>query len=42
LHGTKANLTVGELLVSSHESNFEAGRTMNRVYYCDLDAARWM
>lgn len=42
LHGTKANLTVGELLVPGHESNFEQGRTMNYVYFtATLDAATW-
>ena len=29
LHGTKADLAVGDLLVSGRESNFEAGRVMN-------------
>lgn len=42
LHGTKADLTVGELLVPGHESNFEEGRTMNYVYFtATLDAATW-
>lgn len=42
LHGTKASLAVGELLVSGHESNFEAGRAMNYVYFtATLDAATW-
>ena len=42
LHGTKADLAVGELLVPGRESNFEAGRVMNFVYFtATLDAAVW-
>jgi rifampin ADP-ribosylating transferase len=42
LHGTKADLGVGELLVSGRESNFEAGRKMNYIYFtATLDAAVW-
>src|SRR5437763_6418932 len=42
LHGTKADLAVGELLAPGHESNFEAGRVMNYVYFtATLDAAVW-
>lgn len=42
LHGTKARLAVGELLVAGRESNFEAGRQMNYVYFTEtLDAATW-
>ncbi len=42
LHGTKADLAVGELLVPGHESNFETGRVMNYVYFTGkLDAAVW-
>jgi len=42
LHGTKADLVVGDLLVSGRESNFEEGRTMNFVYFtATLDAATW-
>jgi rifampin ADP-ribosylating transferase len=42
LHGTKADLTEGELLVAGCESNFEAGRLMNYVYFtATLDAATW-
>ena len=42
LHGTKANLAVGDLLVPGRESNFEAGRVMNYVYFtATLDAAVW-
>ncbi|MGA8046852.1 MAG: NAD(+)--rifampin ADP-ribosyltransferase, partial [Dermatophilaceae bacterium] len=42
LHGTKADLTVGELLVPGRDSNFEEGRVMNHVYFTEtLDAATW-
>jgi rifampin ADP-ribosylating transferase len=42
LHGTKATLAVGELLVPGRESNFEDGRVMNHVYFtATLDAAVW-
>ncbi len=42
LHGTKAQLTVGDHLVSGHLSNFEPGRVMNHVYVTEtLDAATW-
>jgi rifampin ADP-ribosylating transferase len=42
LHGTKAELAVGELLVAGRESNFEPGRLMNYVYFtATLDAAVW-
>ena len=42
LHGTKADLAVGELLVAGRESNYETGRTMNYVYFtATLDAATW-
>jgi rifampin ADP-ribosylating transferase len=42
LHGTKADLGVGEMLVSGRNSNFEAGRAMNYVYFtATLDAATW-
>lgn len=42
LHGTKADLAVGERLVPGHESNYEAGRIMNHVYVTQtLDAAVW-
>ena len=42
LHGTKAVLAVGEMLVSGRESNFEPGRSMNYVYFtATLDAATW-
>lgn len=42
LHGTKASLAVGDLLVPGRTSNFEAGRRMNYVYFtATLDAATW-
>jgi rifampin ADP-ribosylating transferase len=42
LHGTKADLAVGEMLVPGRESNFEEGRVMNYVYFtATLDAAVW-
>ena len=42
LHGTKADLAVGELLVSGRESNFEVGRVMTYIYFtATLDAATW-
>ena len=42
LHGTKATLAVGEMLVPGRESNFEDGRVMNHVYFtATLDAAVW-
>ena len=42
LHGTKADLAVGDLLVPGRESNFESGRLMNYVYFsATLDAAVW-
>ena len=42
LHGTKAELAVGDMLVPGRESNFEQGRVMNYVYFtATLDAATW-
>ncbi|MBO1766281.1 NAD(+)--rifampin ADP-ribosyltransferase [Allobranchiibius sp. GilTou38] len=42
LHGTKADLVPGDLLVPGHASNFEAGRKANHVYVtATLDAATW-
>jgi rifampin ADP-ribosylating transferase len=42
LHGTKADLAVGEMLVPGRESNFEQGRVMTYVYFtATLDAATW-
>ena len=42
LHGTKADLSVGDLLVPGQQSNYEAGRISNHVYVTHtLDAAVW-
>jgi rifampin ADP-ribosylating transferase len=42
LHGTKADLGIGDLLLPGRESNFESGRIMNHVYVTEtLDAATW-
>ncbi len=42
LHGTKADLAVGDLLVPGRASNFEQGRIANHVYVtATLDAATW-
>lgn len=42
LHGTKAALAVGDLLVPGRRSNFGEGRTANHVYVtATLDAATW-
>jgi rifampin ADP-ribosylating transferase len=42
LHGTKADLAVGDMLVPGRESNFEDDRVMNHVYFtATLDAAVW-
>jgi rifampin ADP-ribosylating transferase len=42
LHGTKADFAIGDLLVPGRESNYEAGRVMNHVYFtATLDAAVW-
>ncbi len=42
LHGTKADLAVGDLLVPGRPSNFETGRMMNHIYVTEtLDAAAW-
>ena len=42
MHGTKADLTVGDLLVPGRESNFAPGRIMHHVYVTEtLDAATW-
>lgn len=41
-HGTKADLTVGDLLESGRRSNFGSGRTANHIYLtATLDAATW-
>jgi rifampin ADP-ribosylating transferase len=42
LHGTKADLAVGDMLNPGRESNFEKGRLMVHVYFtATLDAATW-
>lgn len=42
LHGTKADLTVGDLLLPGRRSNFGEGRSANHVYLTGtLDAATW-
>lgn len=42
LHGTKAALVIGDLLVPGRESNYEPGRVMNYLYFtATLDAATW-
>ena len=42
LHGTKADLAVGDMLVPGRESNFQHGRIMTYVYFtATLDAATW-
>src|SRR3954454_13729286 len=42
LHGTKADLSVGALLMPGHQSNYAEGRVSNHVYVTrTLDAAVW-
>lgn len=42
LHGTRATLTVGDLLEPGRSSNYAEGRVMNHVYFtATLDAAAW-
>ena len=42
LHGTRAELAVGDLLVPGHPSNYEAERVANHVHMTQtLDAAAW-
>ncbi|MEV1295433.1 NAD(+)--rifampin ADP-ribosyltransferase [Pseudonocardia sp. NPDC049635] len=42
LHGTRADLAVGDLLLPGRPSNYEQGRIMNHVYVSEtLDAAAW-
>jgi rifampin ADP-ribosylating transferase len=42
LHGTRAQLGIGDLLLPGRPSNYEAGRIMNNVYLTQtLDAAAW-
>jgi rifampin ADP-ribosylating transferase len=42
LHGTRADLKIGDLLVPGHASNYGAGRVLRHVYLTEtLDAAAW-
>jgi rifampin ADP-ribosylating transferase len=42
LHGTKADLAIGDLLVPGRASNFGIDRAANQVYVTmTLDAATW-
>jgi rifampin ADP-ribosylating transferase len=42
LHGTKADLKMGDLLVPGRRSNYGTGRTANHIYVTEtLDAATW-
>ena len=42
LHGTRADLSVGDLLVPGRRSNYDPDRVMNHVYLTrTLDAAAW-
>jgi rifampin ADP-ribosylating transferase len=42
LHGTKADLEIGDVLEPGRQSNYDTGRTMNHVYLTEtLDAAVW-
>lgn len=42
LHGTRADLSVGDLLLPGRASNYEEGRISNHVYVTrTLDAAAW-
>ena len=42
LHGTKAHLSVGDLVVPGRQSNYGEGRHSNHVYVTQtLDAAVW-
>lgn len=42
LHGTKADLGVGDLLVPGRRSNYDESRIMNHIYVTKtLDAATW-
>lgn len=42
LHGTKADLAVGALLMPGRTSNFQADRVMNHIYFtATIDAAVW-
>jgi rifampin ADP-ribosylating transferase len=42
LHGTKADLEIGDVLEPGRQSNYDTGRTMNHVYLTEtIDAAVW-
>lgn len=42
LHGTKADLSIGDFLVAGRRSNYGGGRRANHVYVTHtLDAAAW-
>lgn len=42
LHGTRAELSAGDLLVPGHQANYGEGRIANHVYVTyTLDAATW-
>ena len=41
-HGSRADLTIGDLIVVGHDSNFRRARPLSWVYFaCTLDAAIW-
>lgn len=41
-HGTKAKLSVGELIVTGHLSHFENGRALKHVYFsAQMEPAIW-
>lgn len=41
-HGTKAQLNLGDVLEPRHESNYEAKRISNYIYFtATLEAAKW-
>lgn len=41
-HGTKANLSIGDLLTTGHPSHFEEGRALKHVYFSTLlEPAIW-
>ena len=41
-HGTKANLSVGDKLIVGHPTHFEAGRTLQHLYFSALmEPAIW-
>lgn len=42
LHGTRADLRVGDLIVTGYPSNFRAGKPLSWVYFtATMDAAIW-